>query len=162
MPRRNSDARSRAIGAALGAAAIGVLLAACAQPLIVDPAPYAGDPGCAPVMLAMPEVLGGLKEHATSSQATTAYGDDYPIVARCGVEPPGPTTAPCVAIRSEAGNQDWLVVDEGDQWRATAFGRTPALELTIPKVRADKAVGDVLAEVSGPASLAPSNGLACR
>jgi len=162
MPRRMPDARPRAVVAALGAAAIGVLLAACAQPLIVDPAPYAGDPACAPVMLAMPETLGGLTPHSTSSQATTAYGAEFPIIARCGVEPPGPTTAPCVAIASDAGNQDWLVVDQGDLWRATAFGRTPALELTIPKVRADKAVGDVLAEVSGPASLAPSNGLACR
>lgn len=162
MLRRGPRARSRAVVAALGVAAIGLLLSACAQPLVVDPAPYAGDPGCAPVMLAMPQTLGGLPQRATSSQATTAYGQEFPIVARCGVEPPGPTTTPCVAITSDAGNQDWLVVDEGDHWRATAFGRSPALELTIPKVRADKAVSDVLTEVSGPASLAPSNGLACR
>ena len=98
----------------------------------------------------------------TTSQATAAYGTEFPIVARCGVEPPAPTTEQCVSVEVQGGVQDWLVVDEGEQWRATAFGRSPALELVIPSKRADAAVADLLAEVSGPAALAPANGLECR
>lgn len=113
-------------------------------------------------MLAMPPSVGGLDVRGTTSQATTAYGTEDPIVVRCGVEPPGPTTDPCVAVDAATGTQDWLVVQEGDQWRATSFGRSPAVEVLIPTVRADQAVPDLLAEVSGPAALAPSNGLACK
>lgn len=143
--------------------AVGCLvLAGCSQPLVVEPAPYAADPDCARVMLAMPPVIGGLDVRGTTSQATAAYGEEFPVVVRCGVEPPGPTTERCVAVDGEAGSQDWLVADEGDQWRATSFGRSPAVEVVIPAERADEAVADLLAEVSGPAALAPSNGLACK
>lgn len=138
------------------------LLAGCSQPLIVDPAPYAADPDCARVMLAMPTSVGGLDVRGTSSQATAAYGAEYPIVVRCGVEPPGPTTDQCVAVTATGASQDWLVVEDGDQWRATSFGRSPAVEVLIPTARAQDAVADLLAEVSGPASLAPSNGLECK
>jgi hypothetical protein len=55
-----------------------------------------------------------------------------------------------------------VVVQDGDQWRATSFGRSPALEVLIPTARAQDAVNDVLTEFSGPASLAPSNGLECK
>jgi hypothetical protein len=113
-------------------------------------------------MLAMPSTLGGYEVRGTTSQATAAYGTEYPIVVRCGVEPPGPTTEQCVAVDADSGTQDWLVVDDGDQWRATSFGRSPAVEVVVPKVLADKALTDLLAEVSGPAALAPSNGLECK
>jgi hypothetical protein len=67
-----------------------------------------------------------------------------------------------VNVDSSAGSQDWVVVQDGDQWRATSFGRSPALEVLIPTARAQDAVNDVLTEFSGPASLAPSNGLECK
>jgi Protein of unknown function (DUF3515) len=152
----------RAVVALACALVVAPTLAGCATPIVVDAAPYAADPDCARVMLAMPDDLGGLSYHETTSQATAAYGDDYPIIVRCGVEPPGPTTDQCVTASSGGTEQDWLIVDDGDTWRATAFGRSPAVELLVPKVRAQDAVTDVLAEVSGPASLAPPNGLECR
>ena len=139
-----------------------LVLAGCSQPWVVDPAPYAADPDCARVMLAMPSVVGGLDVRATTSQATTAYGAEDPIVVRCGVEPPGPTLDSCVSVDAQTGKQDWIVVKEGDQWRATSFGRSPAVEVMIPTVRADLAVPDLLADLSGPAALAPSNGLECK
>ncbi|MGC4175041.1 DUF3515 family protein [Demequina sp.] len=152
----------RFLGLAAVCGASAAVLAGCSQPLVVDPAPYAADPDCARVMLAMPSELGGLDVRGTTSQATAAYGDEYPIVVRCGVEPPGPTTESCVEVAAEAGTQDWLVVEDGDQWRATSFGRSPAVEVLIPTARAQDAVADLLAEVSGPAALAPSNGLECK
>jgi len=137
------------------------VLTGCSQPVVVDPAPYAADPECARVMLAIPETLGGLEMRDTTSQATSAYGDEFTILVRCGVEPPGPTTETCTSVDVESGSQDWLLVDLGEDWQATSFGRTPAVEVLVPKERADQAVGELLAELSGAAALAPSNGLEC-
>ncbi|MDN4489859.1 DUF3515 family protein [Demequina sp. SYSU T00068] len=151
-----------AAAAAVLAAAAAPLLTGCASPLVVDPAPYAADVDCARVMLAMPEDLGGLPGQPTSSQATAAWGEEYPLVMRCGVEPPGPTTDECLSIETSAATVDWLVIDEGGTWRTVTFGRSPAVELVVPKERAQDALGDVLAEVSPAAALAPANGLKCR
>ncbi|SEJ00143.1 DUF3515 family protein [Demequina mangrovi] len=137
-------------------------LAACASPVPVDAAPYAADPDCARVMLAVPDVLGGLEYHETTSQATATWGDEFPLVMRCGVEPPGPSTEQCLSIEGTGGTVDWLVIDEDERWRAVSFGRSPAVELLVPKERAQDAVGDVLAEASAAVSRAPSNGLECR
>lgn len=138
-----------------------LVLTGCAHPLVVDPAPYAADPDCAPVMLAVPQTVGGLATRGTTSQATQAWGDEYEIVARCGVEPPGPTTEQCVTVDTPAATVDWLVTETADAWVAVTFGRSPALELTVPQVRADEAVGDVLAELSPAAGRAPTNSLEC-
>jgi len=137
------------------------LLAGCGHPYVVDPAPYAADPDCARVMLAVPEVVGGLDKRGTTSQATQAWGDEFEIVARCGVEPPGPTTEQCIAVSTPAAEVDWLMREEDESWVAVTFGLSPALELTVPKARADEAVGEVLAELSPAAALAPGNGLEC-
>ncbi|WP_062288781.1 DUF3515 family protein [Demequina phytophila] len=143
-------------------AVLAVPLAGCASQYPVDPATYAADPDCARVMLAVPDVLGGLDYRETTSQATAAWGDEYPLVMRCGVEPPGPTTEQCLAVETSGSTVDWLVTEEDEAWRAVAFGRSPAAELVVPKVRAQDAIGDVLAEVSLAVAKAPSNGLECR
>lgn len=141
---------------------VAATLTACTAPLPVDPAPYAADPECARVMLAAPETLGGLPVRATTSQATAAYGTEYPIVVRCGVEPPGPSTDACVVVTTGGTTLGWLVSEQGDNWLAVSFGHSPAVEATIPRVRADQAVGDILAELSPSAARAPLNGLECR
>ncbi len=149
----------------LGLASLAVtapLLTACASPVPVDPAPYAADPDCARVMLAAPDTVGGLPMRTTTSQATAAYGDDYPIVVRCGVTPPGPSDVPCVEITAGTATVGWLVEDTGDHWLAVSFGHSPAVEATIPRIRADQAVSDLLAELTPSAALAPANGLECR
>ena len=142
--------------------AVGVLLGGCAHAVVVEPATYAADPDCAEVMLAIPETIGGLEQRGTTSQATQAWGEDYEIIARCGVEPPGPTTEQCVSVTTAAADVDWLLREEDGAWVATVFGRSPALEVTVPTVRADDAVTELLAEFSGPASRAPVNNLECR
>lgn len=154
MLRRLLATASAVVGAAL--------LAGCAHAEVIDAAPYAADPDCARVMLAIPQTVGGLDMRATTSQATQAWGEEYPIEARCGVEPPGPTTEQCIAVETPAATVDWLLREEGDDWVAVTFGRSPALELTVPQSRADEAVGEVLAELSAAAALAPENGLECQ
>lgn len=112
-------------------------------------------------MLAVPEVVGGLEYRTTTSQATASWGEEFPIVARCGVEPPGPTTDECLGVTTSTAEADWVLRETDDAWVATTFGLTPALEVTVPTIRADEAVGDVLAELSGAAALGEPNGLEC-
>lgn len=138
------------------------MVAGCTAPVVVDPAPYAADPQCASVMLGIPEEVGGLALRDTSSQATAAYGDDARIVVRCGVEPPGPSNERCVAIETSSAAQDWLITEDDEQWTAISFGRSPATEVIIPKIRADKAVGEILAQFNPAVALADPNGLVCR
>jgi len=154
--------RARLVALAALAALAALGLAGCAQALVVDAAPYAADPDCARIMLAIPDTVGGLGVRGTSSQATTAWGEDFPIIARCGVELPGPTAESCTVVDIPAANIGWLIAEDGEDWVATTFGHSPAMELRVPKARADQAVGDVLAEVSSAAALAPINGLECR
>lgn len=151
----------RAFLATLAGTAV-MALAACTGPLVVEPAPYAADARCASVMLSIPDTLGGLEMRTTSSQATSAYGDEPPILVRCGVEPPGPSEERCIGIETAQGAQDWLIGETDQNWVAVSFGRSPALEVTIPKIRADEAVAELLAELSGPAARADANGLECR
>lgn len=152
--------RTARLGALLTGGALA--LAGCANAVPVPAAPYASDPECARVMLAAPETLGGLPMRATTSQATAAYGDEHVIVVRCGVEPPGPSDDPCVEVTTSSTTLWWLISEQADAWVAVSFGRSPAVEATIPKIRAERAVGDLLAELAPSAALAPGNGLECR
>jgi hypothetical protein len=78
------------------------------------------------------------------------------------VEVPGPSSERCLAIDTPAASADWLVLEDDDVWRAIAFGRSPAMEVVIPKIRADQAVGEILAAFSASATLADRTGLECR
>lgn len=161
MPSLGRVARGVVTAALLsGVVLFGV--SACTAPVVIDPAPYAADPQCASIMLGIPHEVGGLSLRPTSSQATAAYGTSAIITVRCGVEPPGPSTDRCVAIDTPAASQDWLVTENDTSWIAVAFGRSPATEIVVPKIRADKAVSEILAQFSPAASLAKPTGLKCR
>lgn len=117
----------------------GAVLAGCASPVGVDAAPHAADPLCAEVVLALPRELTGMARLTTSSQATAAWGDrDAPVVLRCGVEPPPPSTDPCVTADDGSVAVDWLTVegapgpDGGADWTFTTYGRDPAVEVLVP------------------------------
>ena len=109
----------------------------------------------------MPDRLGGLERRATTSQATDAWGDEFAIVARCGVEVPGPSEDVCIAVETGGYAADWVISETEDSRIATTYGRNPAVEVTIPKIRADEAVADVLAELTPPVALADPTGRAC-
>lgn len=124
----------RALGL-LGALAL--VLAGCATRVPVATAPAAGDPRCADVVLALPEELGSLQRLRTTSQASVAWGDpSHPVILRCGVEPPGPTTDQCVTADDGTVAVDWLAVPqdvaEGTRWTFTTYGREPAVEVVVP------------------------------
>ncbi|WP_308121666.1 DUF3515 family protein [Actinotalea ferrariae] len=116
-----------------------VALAGCATPVAVPAAPYAADPVCAQVVLALPDALAGMPRLDTSSQATTAWGErTAPVVLRCGVEPPGPTTDPCVDADDGTVQVDWVAVagpedeDGAAPWTFVTYGRDPAVEVRVP------------------------------
>jgi hypothetical protein len=102
----------------------------------------------------MPDSLGdGLPKRDTTAQATTAWGDpEAPIVLRCGVEPPGPTTEHCQTVETPGGPSiDWVTVENEDgSWTLTTYGRTPAVELHVPASVAT-ATGTAYVDQLGPA-----------
>ncbi|RYV50268.1 DUF3515 domain-containing protein [Pengzhenrongella frigida] len=112
---------------------------ACGPTVQVEVAPHAADPLCASVVLALPDELATYARLGTTSQATTAWGDPAaPIVLRCGVEPPGPTTDKCVTATDATGaSVDWIAVESDDPdgdstWTFTTYGREPAVEVSVP------------------------------
>jgi len=114
--------------------------AACSSAVSVPVAAHAADPVCADVVLALPAELATYPRLRTTSQATTAWGESAsPIVLRCGVEPPPPTTDKCVTATDAAGTSvDWIAIegtagaDGGATWTFTTYGREPAIEVTVP------------------------------
>ena len=89
-------------------------------------------------MLNMPIELVGLAKRGTDGQATAAWGETDPVVLRCGVEPPAPTTDPCVTADDGTTAVDWVAVEgvlEGDStaaWTFTTYGRNPAVQVVVP------------------------------
>src|SRR5450830_1131089 len=146
MPRRvghglRVHGTGRRQGPRLPAAAALVLsLAACAPGVSVAEAPHGADPVCASVVLALPDHLGDLPRLGTTSQASAAWGTAAaPVVLRCGVEVPGPTTVRCVSVETPGGPSiDWLAVADDPaaqgttDWTFTTYGRDPAVEVRVP------------------------------
>jgi hypothetical protein len=128
--------RNRRLATPAAVVATLALLAGCSSAVAADAAPHATDPVCARVVLAMPDSLGDdLPKRDTTAQATTAWGDpEAPIVLRCGVEPPGPTTEHCQTVETPGGPSiDWVTAENDDgSWTLTTYGRSPAVELHVP------------------------------
>lgn len=135
----SSLARPGRRGALTGLVAVAALvLAACATPVTVDPAPQASDPVCAEVLRVLPNTLADQERRTTTSQASRAWGDP-PITLRCGVEVPGPTTDRCLAVTGPDGDSvDWVMTELGADeaieagWTFTTYGRSPAVEIVLP------------------------------
>lgn len=146
--------------AAAGPAVLGLALTGCTPSVAVDAAPHATDPVCASIVLATPDEVDGLARRATTSQATTAWGDPDPIVLRCGVEPPAPTDAYCTTVTSLSGESvDWLGIEnEGSAggFRFVTYGRSPAVEVRLPAARAQEQATAVLTYLGAAVNLAPA------
>jgi Protein of unknown function (DUF3515) len=123
--RRTSGARSAAV---LGTLSV-LLLAGCAGPVTMEPAPDANNPSCATVIVNLPEQLAGLTPRETDAQGTKAWGDPTSVRLRCGVPVPPPTAEfPCVTV----DGVDWLR-DAADEPVTvfTTYGRDPAVQVII-------------------------------
>ncbi|WP_128802641.1 MULTISPECIES: DUF3515 family protein [unclassified Streptomyces] len=109
----------------------------------VRSAPGANTPECRRVVREYPARLAGLKRTDTGGPGVAVWGDGA-ITARCGLEPPAPTTDACVTVndvawvwRPHSANGDRLLV---------TYGRDPAVELTVSGRVA--AVDEVLVQLS--------------
>ena len=145
--------RARATAAGIGSpvgAALALSLTACAAPVAVEPAPDAANPACAPLMLALPDLLGDAALRKTTSQATAAWGDPSAVVLRCGVPSPGPTTDRCVTVNGV----DWVIREDEDHYTLTTYGREPATEVLLNEGRVSSAT--VLASLSGAVGKVPA------
>jgi hypothetical protein len=116
------------------AAAAALALSGCASAVSLPPADEASDPGCAHVVLTLPEQIGDqtgnapLDRRDTTAQGTAAWGDPSAVTLRCGMPVPSPSTQRCI----EVGGVDWLeVAQEEDVWTFVSYGRSPATEIVI-------------------------------
>lgn len=113
-------------------------LTACTSVIPTEAGPYASEPVCAQMILAIPKDLAGLQQVRTTSQAAAAWedpsGSGITITARCGVEVPEPTTDSCVGIGEDSTEQiDWVQRFDEDaaRWTFVTYGRYPALEIVV-------------------------------
>lgn len=75
------------------------------------------------------------------------------IVLRCGVEPVGPTTLPCLEINGV----DWVVDDAGDPIRFLTYGREPAVEVLVPTEYGRENASGALVDLEPAVSPLPQN-----
>lgn len=122
---------------ATGSAAVAtaVLVSGCATPVTLPAGPEASDPLCGEVIAGVPEEVAGLERRRTTSQGTAAWGEGADVVAlRCGVVPPGPTTELCQSVTDDTGREiDWIVTETDELLTYTTYGRTPAVDVTVPR-----------------------------
>ena len=132
--------------AALSAAAIALTLSlsACSPTVSLEPAADANNPGCADVIVRLPDAVDGQERRTTNAQSTAAWGNPATVILRCGIAPVEISTLPCVT----ANGVDWIIDESAKpNFRFISFGRTPALEVIVDS---ENAVGvnalDSLAE----------------
>jgi hypothetical protein len=105
-------------------------LTGCAQTVNFEPAADAKNPGCAEIMVRLPETVGDLPLRETNSQGTGAWGTpDASVLLRCGVAiPDRASTLPCVQVE----NVYWLRDDaDAPNYVFTTYGREPATEVIV-------------------------------
>jgi hypothetical protein len=88
------------------------------------------------------------------SGSVAAWGDPA-IIARCGLEPLGPTTDDCVTV----DGVDWVVRRLSDGSMATTYGRDPAVEVLAPGAYGP--VPLLLPAFTAVAASLPENGRHC-
>ncbi|WP_418276435.1 DUF3515 family protein [Isoptericola jiangsuensis] len=144
--------------AALLALACLALVSACTPTIGVEAGENAADPACAPVMLALPDVVAGdLDKVDTNAQATAAWGESGAAVTlRCGVAQPGPSPD-CQRIEAPDGTIDWIVASSEDgTWQFTTYGRDPAIQVTVPPtITADHSTS-FITDLTGAVQLVPA------
>ena len=134
-----------------GVLTLGLLLTGCAGIVPMEPASDANNPLCAEVSVRLGDVA-GLAKRETNAQATAAWGDPASILLTCGLEPPAPTTLPCISVNGI----DWIMDDsQMPLYIFTTFGRTPAVQVAL---NSDVVSGStVLVDVALPVSMIPQD-----
>ncbi len=136
---------SRLATLATTAIALSLALSACSPTVSLEPAADANNPGCADVIVRLPDGVDSQERRTTNAQSTAAWGNPTTVILRCGIEPVEISTLPCVT----ASGVDWLVDESAKpSFRFISFGRDPAVEVIVDS---ENAVG-----VNALESLAPA------
>ena len=143
------------MAAAVAIVAVGAL-PACSSVVEVSAGPRSGEPSCRAAAVAYPATVAGLSARAVSTSTGTehAWGDPA-VVARCGFDPPGPTTDECLGV----DDVDWVVRRLTDGVSFTTYGRDPALEVLVPSTYAPESL--LLPAFSAAARALPETGRRC-
>ncbi len=103
-------------------------LSGCAPAINLEVAALANDPGCAEIIVRLPDRIGEAKKRTTNAQSTAAWGEPAAVLLRCGLEPVAASTLTCVS----AAGIDWLVDDSAKpKYRFITFGTNPATEVIV-------------------------------
>jgi hypothetical protein len=136
---------SRLASTAATAIGLSLALSGCSPTVSLEPAADSNNPGCAEIVVRLPEGVDGQERRTTNAQSTAAWGNPATVILRCGIEPVAISTLPCV----NAAGVDWLVDEsERPKFRFITFGREPAVEVIVDS---ENAVG-----VNALESLAPA------
>ena len=117
------------IAAVLAIATItSTMLTACAPAVSLNAAEDSNNPGCAEVMVRLPDNVDLQQRRNTDAQSTAAWGEPASVLLRCGIPPIEVSTMPCVTVQ----DIDWLVDDsKAPSYRFITFARTPATEIIV-------------------------------
>ncbi|AYF98535.1 DUF3515 domain-containing protein [Protaetiibacter intestinalis] len=142
------------------AAAVAVALAAslsgCTPIVAMDPADDANNPGCADVIVRLPDTVGDQQRRQTNAQATGAWGDPVSVLLYCGVEVPSASTTRCIEIDGIF----WLVDgDDAPSYILTSYGREPAVDVVIDTEKVGST--PVLMDLQRAVSYTTPNGHEC-
>ncbi|WP_246139988.1 DUF3515 domain-containing protein [Protaetiibacter larvae] len=119
---------TRSFGAVLLTAALVATLSGCTAIVPMEPADDANNPGCADVIVRLPDSVGGLDRRETNAQATGAWGSPASVLLYCGVEVPSASTTRCI----EVDGVFWLVDgDDEPRYILTSYGREPAIDVVV-------------------------------
>ncbi len=150
MPRRV------VIASVVLATALTLLMSGCSPIVAMNPAPNANDPGCADVIVRLPDTLENLPKRETNAQSTGAWGDPTEILLRCGVTVPTVSDLPCV----QTDDFYWLRDDsKAPTYVFTTYGRTPAVAVVIDQRK--QAPGVVLSDLENVLAFTKPNGRKC-
>ncbi len=129
-------------------------MSGCSSAPEVTAAPQSSAPVCS--ALAWPSSVSGRTRTATRPDApwAAAWGDPA-LIARCGLDPLGPTTDSCVTV----DGVDWVVRELSDGGAATTYGRDPAVEVLAPAAYGP--VPLLLPAFTPAATALPTNGRRC-
>lgn len=108
-------------------------LAGCASGVEVTSPAQATSAPCTAVAANWPEHVGGhARADVRDDPAGVAAWGDPAIIARCGVAPLAPTTQECLGV----DDVDWVLEPLSDGTRFTSYGRSPAMEILVPRTYA--------------------------
>jgi hypothetical protein len=128
--------RSAGLALVLGCAAVLTNAGCGSEPDLPPAAPDASTAACTDLLSRLPDRVLDRARAEVGTEGVAAWGDPA-IVLRCGLPASGPSNDPCLAVNGV----DWTLSDDGDPVRFRLFGRTPGVEVTVPRAGASQPAG---------------------